>query len=60
LLKALLKEVELHVLVAPPQKQVYLDPMPFSEPLGRLFGLKIEVVFTGAYLYLDRLGLGGV
>lgn len=59
-LEALLQEIEFHVLVASPQEEIDLYPVPFFEPLCDPRGLQCKVVLAGADLDLDGLGLGYV
>lgn len=55
-LEALLQEAEFHVLIASPEEEVHLDPVPLLEPSPRFRSLDAHVVLRSPDFDLDFLG----
>ena len=56
-LKAFFEEVELHVLVASPEEEVYFDAMTLAQPFGYFVSFDSHVVLGGADFDLRFFGL---
>ncbi len=57
--KSFSKESLFHPLGASPEVELDLDPVPLLEPRRCLARLELEIVVSGPYFDLDRLGFGG-